>query len=197
MGALRLIRYVTWGAIALLSAAMLYLLLNPRPEGAGGAAIGGPFRLMSADGVMVESEKLKGKPYALFFGFTHCPDICPTSMLEISNDLKALEPQSAAFKVFFVSVDPERDTASLLKDYTGSFDARIIGLVPKDDAELAGVAKSFRALYRKVPTPSSYTMDHTATVYLMDARGQFFGTLDSKETPQVRQAKLKRLMDKS
>lgn len=197
MNALRLIRYVTWGAIALLSAAMLYLLLNPRPEGAGGVAIGGPFRLTGADGVVVESAGLKGKPYALFFGFTHCPDVCPTSMLEISTDLKALEPLAKDFKVFFVSVDPERDTPALLKEYTGSFDARIIGLVPKDDAELAGVAKSFRALYRKVPTPSGYTMDHTATIYLMDARGQFFGTLDSKETPQVRQAKLKRLLERS
>jgi protein SCO1 len=197
MNALKIIRYVTWGAIAVLSTAMLYLLLNPRPDNVGGVAIGGPFTLTAADGTVVDSNRIKGRPFALFFGFTNCPDICPTSMLEISNDLKALDPLAKDFKVYFVSVDPERDTAQLLKDYTGSFDARIIGLVPKDAAELENVAKRYRALYRKVPTPSGYTMDHTATIYLMDSKGQFFGTLDSKETPAVRQAKLKRLIEKN
>jgi protein SCO1 len=196
MLALKVIRYVTWGAIAVLSAAMLYLLLSPRPEGDPGVAIGGPFALAAADGSVVSSEKLKGQPFAIFFGFTHCPDVCPTSMLEITNDLKALGDLSKDFRVFFVSVDPERDTAALLKEYTGSFDPRIIGLVPKDAAELESITKSYRAIYRKVPTPSSYTMDHTASIYLMDAKGKFFGTLDSKETPAVRQAKLKRLMEK-
>lgn len=197
MNVLRIIRYVTWGAIAVLSAAMLYLLFAPRPEQGGGVAIGGPFRLAASDGTLVESEKIKGKPFALFFGFTNCPDVCPTSMLEITNDLKALGDAAKAFKVYFVTVDPERDTLALLKDYTGSFDPRIIGLVPKDLAELESVAKSYRALYRKVPTPSGYTMDHTASIYLMDSKGQFFGTLDSKETPAVRQAKLKRLIEKN
>jgi protein SCO1/2 len=197
MNTLKIIRYVTWGAIAVLSAAMLYLLLNPRTEGSSGVAIGGPFTLAAADGTVVSSAAIRGKPFALFFGFTQCPDVCPTSMLEISNDLKALDPLAKDFKVYFVTVDPERDTAALLKDYTGSFDARVIGLVPKDANELESVSKNYRALYRKVPTPSGYTMDHTATIYLMDSKGQFFGTLDSKETPAVRQAKLKRLIEKN
>lgn len=196
MLALRIVRYVTWAAIGILSAALLYLLLAPRPEGNAGVAIGGPFKLAAADGSVVESEKIKGKPFALFFGFTQCPDVCPTSMLEVTNDLKALDPLAKDFKVYFVTVDPERDTAALLKDYTGSFDPRIVGLVPRDADELEKVAKSYRAIYRKVPTPSGYTMDHTATIFLMDAKGQFFGTLDSKETPATRQAKLKRLMEK-
>ena len=197
MIALKIIRYVTWGAIAVLSAAMLYLLLSARPEGEAGVAIGGPFTLAASDGSVVSSNTLKGKPFAIFFGFTNCPDVCPTSMLEITNDLKALDPLARDFRVYFVSVDPERDTAALLKEYTGSFDPRIIGLVPKDAAELEAVTKSYRAIYRKVPTPSSYTMDHTASIYLMDSKGQFFGTLDSKETPAVRQAKLKRLIEKN
>lgn len=197
MNALKLVRYVVWASIAVLSAALLYLTLAPEREtGTGVAAIGGPFKLAAADGSVVEAERLKGKPFALFFGFTHCPDVCPTSMMEITNDLVALGDQAKDFRVYFVTVDPERDTAALLKEYTASFDPRIIGLVPKDQAELAAMAKSYRAIYRKVETPGGYTMDHTASIYLMDAKGLFFGTLDSKETPQVRQAKLKRLLNR-
>jgi len=197
VNALRLIRLTVWASIAVLTLALGYLLLAPQPEtGSGVAAIGGPFRLASTEGSVVESEKLKGKPFALFFGFTSCPDVCPTSMMEITNDLHALAEAAKDFRIYFVTVDPARDDVKMLKEYTGSFDPRIIGLVPKDEAELAAIAKAYRAIYRKVETPSGYTMDHTATIYLMDAKGLFFGTLDSKETPAIRQAKLKRLLDK-
>lgn len=199
MNALKIVRITAWAAIAIITVALLYVLLNPvdRDQGTGVAAIGGPFRLVDHNGQVVTDAALRGKPYALFFGFTHCPDVCPTSMLEIANDLNALGNAAKDFRVYFVTVDPARDTAELLKEYTGSFDARIIGLIPKDEAELAAMARLYRAIYRKVDTPSGYTMDHTASVYLMDAKGQFFGTLDSKETPAVRQAKLKRLLERS
>jgi protein SCO1 len=197
MNTLRIIRLTVWTCIGVLTAALGYLLLAPKPEsGSGVASIGGPFRLAASDGTVVESEKLKGRPFALFFGFTNCPDVCPTSMLEVTNDLVALGDKAKDFRVYFVTVDPARDTLALLKEYTASFDPRIIGLVPKDEAELAAIARAYRAIYRKVETPSGYTMDHTATIYLMDAKGTFFGTLDTKETPAIRQAKLKRLIDK-
>lgn len=198
MNALKIVRLTAWAAIGIITVAMLYVLLNPvdREQGTGVASIGGPFRLADHDGQIVTDAFLRGKPYALFFGFTHCPDVCPTSMLEITNDLNALGNAAKDFRVYFVTVDPARDTAALLKEYTGSFDSRIIGLVPKDDAELANIARLYRAIYRKVDTPSGYTMDHTASIYLMDAQGQFFGTLDSRETPGVRQAKLKRLLER-
>lgn len=197
MNALKLIRLVVWASIAVLTAALGFLLLAPpKDTGTGVAAVGGPFRLTASDGSIVDSAVLKGKPFAIFFGFTHCPDICPTSMLEITNDLTALGNKARDFRVYFVTVDPARDDAKLLKEYTGSFDPRIIGLIPKDDAELAAITKSYRAIYRKVDTPSGYTMDHTASIYLMDAKGAFFGTLDSKETPAIRQSKLRRLIDK-
>ena len=198
MNALKIVRLTAWAAIGIITVALLYVLLNPvdREQGTGVASIGGPFRLADHDGQIVTDAFLRGKPYALFFGFTHCPDVCPTSMLEITNDLNALGNAAKDFRVYFVTVDPARDTAALLKEYTGSFDSRIIGLVPKDDAELANIARLYRAIYRKVDTPSGYTMDHTASIYLMDAQGQFFGTLDSKETPGVRQAKLKRLLER-
>lgn len=198
MNALKIVRLTAWAAIGIITVALLYVLLNPvdREQGTGVASIGGPFRLADHDGQIVTDASLRGKPYALFFGFTHCPDVCPTSMLEITNDLNALGNAAKDFRVYFVTVDPTRDTAALLKEYTGSFDSRIIGLVPKDEAELANMARLFRAIYRKVDTPSGYTMDHTASIYLMDAQGQFFGTLDSKEAPGVRQAKLKRLLER-
>ncbi|MCA3641850.1 MAG: SCO family protein [Methylobacterium sp.] len=198
MNALKIVRLTAWAAIGIITVALLYVLLNPvdREQGTGVASIGGPFRLADHDGQIVTDASLRGKPYALFFGFTHCPDVCPTSMLEITNDLNALGNAAKDFRVYFVTVDPARDTAALLKEYTGSFDSRIIGLVPKDEAELANMARLFRAIYRKVDTPSGYTMDHTASIYLMDAQGQFFGTLDSKEAPGVRQAKLKRLLER-
>lgn len=198
MNALKIVRLTAWAAIGIITVALLYVLLNPvdREQGTGVASIGGPFRLADHDGQIVTDASLRGKPYALFFGFTHCPDVCPTSMLEITNDLNALGNAAKDFRVYFVTVDPARDTAALLKEYTGSFDSRIIGLVPKDEAELANIARLFRAIYRKVDTPSGYTMDHTASIYLMDAQGQFFGTLDSRETPGVRQAKLKRLLER-
>ena len=198
MNALKIVRLTAWAAIGIITVALLYVLLNPvdREQGTGVASIGGPFRLADHNGQIVTDASLRGKPYALFFGFTHCPDVCPTSMLEITNDLNALGNAAKDFRVYFVTVDPARDTAALLKEYTGSFDSRIIGLVPKDEAELANMARLFRAIYRKVDTPSGYTMDHTASIYLMDAQGQFFGTLDSRETPGVRQAKLKRLLER-
>jgi protein SCO1 len=194
---LRILRFGIWGVIGGLSAMMLVLLMQPpRETGSGVAMIGGPFSLTTHEGVRISDQSLKGKPFALFFGFTHCPDICPTSMLEITNDLNALKDVAAEFKVYFVTVDPERDTPALLKEYLGSFDPRIIGLIAQNEAELNGITKAYRAIYRKVPTPSSYTMDHTAAIYLMDGRGQFFGTLDSKESPQIRQTKLRRLLAK-
>jgi protein SCO1/2 len=198
LNALKIVRLTAWAAIGIITVALLYVLLNPvdREQGTGVASIGGPFRLADHDGQIVTDASLRGKPYALFFGFTHCPDVCPTSMLEITNDLNALGNAAKDFRVYFVTVDPARDTAALLKEYTGSFDSRIIGLVPKDEAELANIARLYRAIYRKVDTPSGYTMDHTASIYLMDAQGQFFGTLDSRETPGVRQAKLKRLLER-
>lgn len=197
MNPLRVIRLVAWASIGILTAALTYLLLAPQGEtGSGVASIGGPFRLTAADGSIVESEKLRGRPFALFFGFTNCPDVCPTSMLEMTNDLNAIGAKAKDFRVYFITVDPTRDDAKLLKEYTASFDPRIIGLIPKDDAELAAVARAYRAIYRKVETPSGYTMDHTASIYLMDAKGAFFGTLDSKETATVRKAKLTRLIDK-
>lgn len=159
------------------------------------AGIGGPFVLTSEDGTPFDSRSLAGRPFALYFGFTHCPDVCPTAMYEMSLLLKDLGPAAKEFRVLFVTVDPERDTAELLKAYTDGFDERIVGLTGTPEA-VAGVAKSYRAFYRKVPLDAgSYTMDHTASIYLMGPDGRFAGTLGYGEAHESALAKLRRLID--
>lgn len=195
---MKALRYVLWGLAALLVAVFAVLY-------AGGGRlddkvmpvvdIGGPFRLASADGATIDPSVLAGKPFAVFFGFTHCPEVCPTTLFEMSKTLTELGPAAGDFRLYFITVDPERDTAAALKDYVANFDPRIVALVPTAD-ELATVAKSYRVYFQKVPTSDgSYTMDHTATVYLMDREGKFHGTIAFGEAPENRLAKLKRLLE--
>ncbi len=205
MNALSLIRYTAWAAVAALAIMAGYVMLAPRGGGSGlsTASIGGPFVLASTTGTPLDSATLKGKPYALFFGFTQCPDVCPTTMFEMSQNMKTLDADPAlaakakAFKVYFITVDPERDDASLLKDYLSAFDPRIIGLIPKDGPELQRIAKEFHVFYEKVKTPSGYTMNHTASVFLFDGAGNWVGSLDSQESDETRVAKLRRLLERA
>lgn len=156
--------------------------------------IGGPFRLTDIDGRPFGSEDLKGRPYALFFGFTHCPDICPTTLYDLTRALAALDPAARDFRVIFVTVDPERDTPSLLRDYLLAFDPRIMALTGSG-REIAATAGVFGATYAKIPTgDGGYTMDHTATVYLMNSEGHFAGALDFHESADIHVAKLRRLL---
>ena len=129
----------------------------------------------------------------MFFGFTHCPEVCPTTLFDLTRDLEALGADAAKLNVVFITVDPERDTPALMKTYLSSFDPRIVGLTGSD-AEIAAAAKAYKVYYRKVPTDSDYTMDHTATIFLMDSRGEFFGTSNFQEAEQTRRDKLKRLV---
>lgn len=157
-------------------------------------AIGKPFELTSHRGEIVNNATLKGKPYLAFFGFTHCPDICPTTLFELTDLMAELGPVADQFNVAFISVDPERDTQELLKAYMTSFDPRIFAL--RGTAEQTQTAvKAFAAYSRKVPTEGgNYTMDHTAGVYLMDAYGGFKGTLDMHEPRDVRLQKIRNLV---
>jgi protein SCO1 len=197
---LRMIRIAAWAAIAGLGlvAAMMMAGVMPGFKGGGAqaplaATIGGPFSLTSHTGARVDSTQIKGKPFAVFFGFTYCPDVCPTTLLDLTNLIKDLGPDGDKMGFYFVTVDPERDTQSQLASYLSSFDPRITGLVGTAD-ELAAVAKAYRAIYKRVPTKDGYTMDHTATMYLMDRNGRFAGTIDYQEAQTVALAKLKRLI---
>jgi protein SCO1/2 len=137
------------------------------------AAIGGPFSLTDQNGRTVTEKDLKGKPFLVFFGYTNCPDFCPTTMFEISEVLRKLGPAADRTRALFITVDPERDTPAALKDYVSSFDPHITALTGEPEA-IAAVAKAYRAYYRKVPLrDGGYTMDHLVLVYLMDKDGRF------------------------
>ncbi|WP_119270318.1 SCO family protein [Taklimakanibacter deserti] len=193
---LKPLRIILWAlvAIATVSAAAYVYLDRQNAIAIAPAAIGGPFKLAASSGDTVDSETLKGQPFAVFFGFTHCPDVCPTTLYEMSSALGKLGSEAKDLKVFFITVDPERDTTAFLKSYLTSFDPRIVGLRPSLE-QLPEIAKSYRVFYEKVRTEDGdYTMNHTALVYLMDRQGRFFGTLDFEEKPEVRLAKLRRLL---
>jgi protein SCO1 len=200
MNSLKLIRYSAWASVALLGLVIAFVLLNPdkRDNQAVGGRVGGPFQLALAKGGILDSASLKGKPYALFFGFTQCPDVCPGTLTELTALLDEMDKGAAKaklkdFRVYFITVDPERDTAELLINYLSAFDSRIAGLVPTLEA-LPGLAKQFAAFYQKVPTSSGYTMSHTSAVYLFNAAGVFAGSVDIQESKDNQRAKLERLI---
>jgi len=156
------------------------------------AAIGGPFQLTDQAGQTVTEQNLKGKPTLIFFGFTHCPDVCPTSLFEISEVLKAMGTDADNVNAWFVSVDPERDTAAAMKDYLSSFDPHLKGL-SGDPQAVAKVISAYRVYARKVPLKDGdYTMDHTAVVYLMDKDGRFVAPFNLKKSADEAAADLRR-----
>jgi protein SCO1/2 len=156
--------------------------------------VGGPFTLTDQDGKPISDRDLKGRPFLVFFGFTHCPDICPTTLFEMSEVFRALGPEQKDVRALFITVDPERDTPPVLKDYLSSFDPRVIG-VTGDPAAIAAVERSYRVYAKKVPLEGgNYTMDHTALVYLMDKDGRFVAPFSMKGTPQEAAADLKRYL---
>jgi protein SCO1 len=157
------------------------------------AAIGGPFRLTDQDGRTVTDQDLKGHPFLVFFGFTHCPDVCPTTLFEVSEVLRALGPDADKVNALFVSVDPERDTPDKLKDYLGSFDPHLRGLTGQPPA-IEAMTKAYRVYVKKVPQEDGYTMDHTAIVYLMDKDGRFVAPFSLKRRPADAAADLKRYL---
>jgi len=158
------------------------------------AAIGGPFQLTDQNGKAVTDKNLKGKPTLIFFGYTHCPDVCPTSLFEISEVLRAMGKDADKVNAVFISVDPERDTPATMKEYLSSFDPHLEGL-SGDPAETAKVITSYRVYAKKVPTKDGdYTMDHTALIYLMDRDGRFVSPFNLKRTPEEAAADLKKYL---
>jgi protein SCO1/2 len=155
------------------------------------AAIGGPFQLTDQAGESVTEKNLQGRPTLVFFGFTHCPDVCPTSLFEISEVLRAMGKDADRVNAYFISVDPERDSTAAMKDYLSSFDPHLKGLTG-DPIAVAKVTSEYRVYAKKVPLKDGdYTMDHTALVYLMDRDGHFVSPFNLKRTPEEAAADLK------
>jgi protein SCO1/2 len=161
-------------ALALLTAGLTACERKPEPPAATSAIkIGGPFQLIDTNGRSVTEKSLLGKPTAIFFGFTFCPEVCPTTLAEMTASLKALGPNADKLNVVFVSVDPERDTPAQMKLYLTNFDPRIQGFTGSV-AAVDAAAKAYRVYHQKVATEDGgYTVDHSSAVYLFDKRGQF------------------------
>jgi protein SCO1 len=192
----RLIVMFTAFVAGLVACLGVILVVGGRVSGTGGAiqaaAIGGPFRLIDQNGQAFSDQDLKGKTFLVFFGFTHCPDVCPTTLFEMSEIMRNLGPAADRTAALFISVDPERDTPEAMKEYLSSFDPHVRGLTG-DVAALAAVAKSYRVYYKKVPLDGGdYTMDHTAIVYLMDKDGRFVSPFNMKRSAEVAAADLRK-----
>jgi protein SCO1/2 len=158
------------------------------------AAIGGPFQLSDQAGQTVTEKSLQGRPSLIFFGYTHCPDICPTSLFEMSEVLRAMGKDADRVNAYFISVDPERDNAAAIKDYLSSFDPHLKGLTG-DPQAVAKITSEYRVYAKKIPLKDGdYTMDHTALIYLMDRDGKFVSPFNLKRTPEEAAADLKRYL---
>ena len=155
------------------------------------AAIGGPFQLTDQTGQTVTDKSMQGRPSLIFFGFTHCPDVCPTTLFEISEVLKAMGKDADRVNAYYISVDPERDTQTAMKEYLSSFDPRLKGLTGNTE-EIAKVLSEYRVYAKKVPLKDGdYTMDHTALIYLMDRDGKFVSPFNINRKPEDAASDLK------
>lgn len=158
----------------------------------GGATLA-PLRLAGSDGREHALSDFKGKYVLLFFGFTQCPDVCPTALARSVEIRRLLGPDGSQVKVVFVTIDPERDTVALLAEYMRAFDPDFVGL-RGDAAQTARIAADYKITYQKVPSGDSYTMDHTAITYVLDTTGQARLALKHDETAEQCAADLRALM---
>jgi protein SCO1/2 len=181
----RQLLYIVLGfALGLAGLTGLVYGVMPGRANLGSPEIGGSFGMIGQDGRVMRSADLAGRPYLVFFGYTHCPDFCPTALFDISAVFKELGSDKK-IAALFVTVDPERDTPDVLKTYLENFDSRIIGLTG-DPSKTEAIAKAFRVYAKKVPgeKPGDYTVDHTGIVYLMDKRGKFVSAFNLQRPPR-------------
>jgi protein SCO1/2 len=177
-----------------LFSAVIFIVTGRSPAPIAASAVGGPFKLIDQNAKPITDQDFKGQPFLVFFGFTHCPDVCPTTLFEVSEIFRALGPDAKNLRAMFVTVDPERDTPAVMKDYLASFDPRIVGVTGDVDA-ITAAEKSYRVYAKKVPIDGgSYTMDHTAIVYLMNKDGRFVAPFNMKRRPEEAAAELKRYL---
>ncbi|MGA8319520.1 MAG: SCO family protein [Xanthobacteraceae bacterium] len=182
------------GLVLFFTAILLVTGYAPSPVGQAVAAVGGPFQLTDQNGKAVTDADMKGRPFLVFFGFTHCPDICPTTLFDTSQLMKELGPDADRTGALFITVDPDRDTAKVMKDYLSNFDPHVRGLTG-DPAAINAAIRAYRVYAKKVPLENGdYTMDHTALVYLMDKNGHFVAPFDMSRTPAAEAADLRRFL---
>jgi len=197
--ALSRFRLVLWGlvVIAALGATGLYayslmtgrLINDPNTTGFGG----GTYSLIDGSGAKVDQTMFTGHPSLLFFGYTHCPDVCPTTMAEMADWFQQLGPDAKTLKAYFVTVDPERDTDSVIGDYVGWMDGKVTAITGSRE-EIDKIINAWKVLGEKVGKGDDYTMNHTASVFLVNAEGGFEGTIAYGENADTAVAKIRKLV---
>jgi protein SCO1/2 len=171
----------TIAAVAGLAVAAVWLATSPR--GSNASLIGGPFALQDGDGKTVTEQSMLGRPFLVYFGYTHCPDVCPTELANVSDVLAKMGDK--AIPALFVTIDPERDTPKVMQDYVSSFDPHIIGLSGSPQA-IGAATKGYRVFARKgqIQSDGGYSMDHSSIVYLMNKTGGFVEALNLERAPE-------------
>lgn len=193
------IRFIAWGAVLVLSAMLAWNYVNKQMSSLNEeqpviAKFGSDFNLVKTDGTPINGKDFRGRPHLVFFGFTNCPEICPTTLFEATNWMDTLGSQANNLDIYFITVDPERDTPDFLAEYLAPFDKRIIGLSGTVE-EIDKAAKSYHVYYKKVKlNDGDYTVDHTASIFMMKADGSFMGTIAYQENEETVLDKLKRLL---
>ncbi|WP_416797025.1 SCO family protein [Ciceribacter azotifigens] len=196
---MKTLRIILWGGVLVFAGLLGWLTfqVTQSKEQIAEAPFGVPFQLVDQTGKPITEQAFRGKPTALFFGFTHCPEICPTTLFELNGWLEKVDPDGTRLQAYFVTVDPERDTPELLNNYISNVTKRVIGIAGPPE-KVAEVIKGFRVYAKKIPLDEKdpngdYTMDHTASVFLLDAEGRFKGTISYGENPDVAVQKLENL----
>lgn len=206
MALLKKVRYAAWGAVGATALLAFTLALGwwkvdgpGRRDLSGGIEIkgvpqiGGAFTLVDHTGKAVSEKDYLGRPTLVFFGFTHCPEVCPTTLFELTNRLKTLGAVAGRLQVLFITADPERDTPDQLALYLQSFDPRIVGLSGTREQVDRAIA-AYKVVATRVPLDGGgYNVDHTASVFMMDAKGRFAGLIDYHENESMALQKMRRL----
>ncbi len=196
---MKALRIVLWAAVLVVAAVLGWLSyeLTSSNDTASSGPFGVPFELVAQDGKPITQAAFTGKPTALFFGFTHCPEVCPTTLFELNGWLEKVDPDGKKLQAYFITVDPERDTPEILGQYVSNVSKRITGISGPAD-KVMDMVKGFRVYAKKIPLDEAkpdgdYTMDHTASVFLLDATGHFTGTIAYGENPDSAVKKLENL----
>jgi protein SCO1/2 len=183
----------TAGFAVVVACAITMVVAAPQTGRADGA-IGGPFTLVDDNGAPVTEKTLAGKPYVMYFGYTYCPEVCPTTLVDLSRWIKELGPKADKLNYVFVTLDPERDTPKVMHAYLSSFDSHIRGFTGTPE-QIAEIAKEYRIYYKKIPTSDgSYSVDHSSIIYLIYADGQFDNVIAYQEKDAAALAKLRNLV---
>ena len=188
-------RYVLAALVVAVGVALFALTFTIVSHEDQEATYGVPFELVDQDGQPITEAAFQGQPTALFFGFTHCPEICPTSLYELDGWLRELGDDGAEIDAYFITIDPERDTPDLLGDYVASVTDRVRGITGDPEA-VREMARGFGVYFKRIELDDGdYTMDHTASIFLLDSNGAFRKTIAYGENPDTALAKLRDLAD--